>query len=116
MFRGSSAHKNKSRSILFLLFSLHVDSVPFPILQVMLEDTKTESGGGSGKEKPKTCKMREFFIKWEGKSYWKCSWVSELRVSGRGLHYIKMYMYTRIDDRPTELCYVIQTVASSDTH
>ena len=46
----------------------------------MLEDAKTESGGS--KEKAKVCKIREFLVKWQGKSYWKCSWVSELRVSG----------------------------------
>lgn len=58
-----------------------------PILQVMLEDVKADSGaaggagGGGGKEKAKVCKIREFLVKWQGKSYWKCSWVSELRVS-----------------------------------
>ena len=47
----------------------------------MLEDVKADSGAGGGKEKVKVCKIREFLVKWQGKSYWKCSWVSELRVS-----------------------------------
>lgn len=25
---------------------------------------------------------RQFFVKWQGMSYWHCSWVSELQVSG----------------------------------
>ena len=25
--------------------------------------------------------MREYFVKWEGKSYWECSWVLETGVS-----------------------------------
>lgn len=33
------------------------------------------------KEVPKTYRIREFFVKWQGKSYWKNSWVSEIRVS-----------------------------------
>ena len=28
-----------------------------------------------------TYRFREFLVKWRGKSYWKCSWVSEIRVS-----------------------------------
>jgi hypothetical protein len=54
----------------------------------MVEDSKADSGGTAtgagavgGKEKPKICRIREFLVKWQGKSYWKCSWVSELRVS-----------------------------------
>ena len=49
----------------------------------MVEDTKADSSGGTGgsKEKAKVCRIREFLVKWQGKSYWKCSWVSELRVS-----------------------------------
>ena len=35
------------------------------------------------KEKTKPCRIREFLIKWQGKSYWKCSWISEMRVSHR---------------------------------
>ena len=31
---------------------------------------------------PKTYRIREFFVKWQGKSYWKNTWVSEIRVSG----------------------------------
>ena len=27
-------------------------------------------------------RFREFMVKWKNKSYWKCSWVSELRVRG----------------------------------
>ena len=33
------------------------------------------------KKAPKTYRIREFFVKWRGKSYWKNSWVSEIRVS-----------------------------------
>ena len=48
----------------------------------MLEDAKADGAvGGGSKEKAKVCKIREFLVKWQGKSYWKCSWVSELRVS-----------------------------------
>ena len=48
----------------------------------MVEDTKADSGGAGGsKEKAQVCRIREFLVKWQGKSYWKCSWVSELRVS-----------------------------------
>ena len=28
-------------------------------------------------------RFREFMVKWRNKSYWKCSWVSELRVRGK---------------------------------
>lgn len=34
-----------------------------------------------GKRSPKTYKIREFFVKWQGKSFWKNSWVPEVRVS-----------------------------------
>lgn len=44
------------------------------------------------KEKGKTSRIREFLIKWQGKSYWKCSWVSELRVSGCGLGWAVLYV------------------------
>ena len=49
-----------------------------------------EKGGGANsdleddviaEEKPKTYRIREFFVKWQGKSYWKNSWVTEIRVS-----------------------------------
>lgn len=49
----------------------------------MVEDSKADSAGG-GKEKAKVCRIREFLVKWQGKSYWKCSWVTELRVSSAG--------------------------------
>lgn len=29
---------------------------------------------------------RQFFVKWQGMSYWHCSWVSELQVSKRHLY------------------------------
>lgn len=60
-------------------------TVPFP--QVMMDEGKPES-----KEKPKTCKIREFLVKWQGKSYWKCSWVSELRVSGCDVCYFSFFL------------------------
>ena len=57
----------------------------------MVEDSKADStgagtaaGAGGGKEKAKVCRIREFLVKWQGKSYWKCSWVTELRVSSAG--------------------------------
>lgn len=31
-------------------------------------------------EVAKTYQIREFFVKWQGKSFWKSSWVSEIRV------------------------------------
>lgn len=52
-----------------------------------MEEARTEGVGGS-QEKPKSCKIREFLVKWQGKSYWKCSWVSELRVSGATNSYL----------------------------
>lgn len=33
------------------------------------------------KAQKKYPKMREYFVKWEGKSYWECSWVLETGVS-----------------------------------
>ena len=30
--------------------------------------------------KRQASKMREYFVKYVGKSYWKCTWVSEIRV------------------------------------
>ena len=61
------------------------------LFQVMVEDSKADSAGGGtaagaggGKEKAKVCRIREFLVKWQGKSYWKCSWVTELRVSSAG--------------------------------
>lgn len=46
-----------------------------------LEDDVMEEDG-IGKKKPLTTyKIREFFVKWQGKSFWKNSWVSEIRVS-----------------------------------
>jgi hypothetical protein len=35
---------------------------------------------GAKKEDAKTYRIREFFVKWHGKSFWKNSWVSEIRV------------------------------------
>ncbi len=49
-----------------------------------LEDDAMEEGDGPGvgTTKPlKTYKIREFFVKWQGKSFWKNSWVSEISVS-----------------------------------
>lgn len=43
---------------------------------VMATEDKTGKDAG-----PKTYRVREFFVKWQGKSYWKNSWVSEIRVS-----------------------------------
>jgi len=37
---------------------------------------------------------RQFFVKWQGMSYWHCSWVSELQVSG-GLCFIRMRIVGR---------------------
>ncbi len=40
-------------------------------------------GGSPTKKTPKgstTCRFREFFVKWEGKSHWKNSWIDEIRV------------------------------------
>lgn len=39
---------------------------------------------------PKTYSIREFFVKWQGKSYWKNSWVSEIRVSHPVAHGVVM--------------------------
>ena len=50
-----------------------------------LEDDVMEEDAGSGAEKKskplKTYRIREFFVKWQGRSYWKNSWVSDIRVS-----------------------------------
>ena len=64
----------------------------------MVEDSKADSGGApGGKEKPKVCKIREFLVKWQGKSYWKCSWVSELRVSqSSNSRYLHIHVLTLI--------------------
>ena len=45
-----------------------------------------ESSGEGGDKtknipKPGGRRMREFLVKWTGKSYWDCSWVDEIRVS-----------------------------------
>lgn len=49
-----------------------------------LEDDVMEDGGGATaateQASPKTYRIREFFVKWAGKSFWNNSWVSEIRV------------------------------------
>ena len=45
------------------------------------DDVITEESVDKEKERPKSYQMREFFVKWQGKSFWKNSWVSEIRVS-----------------------------------
>ena len=45
-----------------------------------LEDDVIEEDGAGKTRKLTTYKIREFFVKWHGKSYWKNSWVSEIRV------------------------------------
>lgn len=34
----------------------------------------------TSKKPPKKQRAREFFVKWHEKSYWKCSWISELQL------------------------------------
>lgn len=48
-----------------------------------LEDDAIAVEGAAEKkeETAKSYKIREFFVKWHGKSFWKNSWVSEIRVS-----------------------------------
>lgn len=45
-------------------------------------EKKPEEKLAPGEEPAKTYKIREFFVKWQGKSFWKNSWVSEIRVCG----------------------------------
>ncbi len=40
-----------------------------------------EEGERKKKKKVETYRIRELFVKWRGKSFWKNSWVSEIRVS-----------------------------------
>lgn len=48
-----------------------------------------------------TYRFREFLVKWRGRSYWKCSWVSEIRVSclhnnkQTYTHFLITYSFTR---------------------
>ncbi|XP_065889551.1 chromodomain-helicase-DNA-binding protein 4-like isoform X2 [Dysidea avara] len=37
-------------------------------------------------------KSREFLVKWKNKSYWKCSWVSEMRLDVHQTQTLRMYM------------------------
>lgn len=70
------------------MYSTHVNSVfvcnvaKFKCQLLYLDNNSTvppTSGVGvAGKAGPR---MREFFIKWEGKSYWECSWVIETEVN-----------------------------------
>ena len=54
------------------------------------DDVMTDGTGGEGvvlpekssSSSPQTYRIREFFVKWRGKSFWKNSWVSEIRVRG----------------------------------
>ena len=46
-----------------------------------LEDDVIAEEGKVEKQPVKTYCIREFFVKWQGKSFWKNSWVSEIRVS-----------------------------------
>ncbi|CAI8044830.1 Chromodomain-helicase-DNA-binding protein 5, partial [Geodia barretti] len=47
-----------------------------------MDDDVIADGPGSAKKQapPKKHRFREFLVKWRGKSYWKCSWVSEMRL------------------------------------
>jgi hypothetical protein len=40
------------------------------------KDKEEEEGSKKGPQKP----MREFFVKWQEKSYWHCDWITELQV------------------------------------
>lgn len=42
----------------------------------------------SSKQQQRTYRIREFFVKWQGRSFWKNSWVSEIRVSDMGMAFI----------------------------
>ncbi len=46
-----------------------------------LEDDVMAEDRAEKETAPKTYRIREFFVKWQGKSYWKNSWVSDIRVS-----------------------------------
>ena len=46
----------------------------------VMEEGTASGGGGVAKTPPKTYQIREFLVKWVGKSFWKTSWVSEIRV------------------------------------
>lgn len=46
-----------------------------------LDDDVIMEEGAQQKEPVETYKTREFFVKWQGKSFWKNSWVAEIRVS-----------------------------------
>ncbi len=47
------------------------------------EDCAMSVGGSPTKtpSKASTYRFREFFVNWVGKSHWKNSWISEIRVS-----------------------------------
>ena len=64
-----------------LSISRHLDSEAMTSSE--LEDDVIEDGETKkvGDDKPKSYAVREFFVKWKGKSHWKNSWVSEIRVS-----------------------------------
>ncbi len=47
------------------------------------DSVMTVGEGGSPTKTPSkgsTCRFREFFVKWVGKSHWKNSWIDEIRV------------------------------------
>ncbi|XP_034241985.1 chromodomain-helicase-DNA-binding protein Mi-2 homolog isoform X2 [Thrips palmi] len=57
-----------------------------------VENDKKEENGES-KPVKKSQRQREYFVKWQDKSYWHCSWVSELQMEV--FHGIMIRCYTR---------------------
>ncbi|XP_046390688.1 chromodomain-helicase-DNA-binding protein Mi-2 homolog isoform X3 [Ischnura elegans] len=50
------------------------------------KDKEEEEGSKKGPQKP----MREFFVKWQEKSYWHCDWITELQLD---VFHPAMYRY-----------------------
>lgn len=57
------------------------------------EDGEKKEENGDVKPKKKPQRQREYFVKWNEKSYWHCSWVSELQMEV--FHGIMMRCYQR---------------------
>ncbi|XP_031349384.1 chromodomain-helicase-DNA-binding protein Mi-2 homolog isoform X2 [Photinus pyralis] len=58
--------------------------IPGRVLRILTwrwaETTEEKQDAASGTSKPKKVRQREFFIKWAERSYWHCSWISEIQL------------------------------------
>jgi len=67
------------------------------------EEPKNEEASTSGKPARKPQRQREYFVKWFEKSYWHCSWVSELQLDVFHPLMIRNYMRKYDMDEPPRL-------------